>query len=100
MLHNDQLEQWERENFFDPSTQLADSARRAMPQRVVTGGEGTRIHTRDGKQLLGAFAGLYCVNVGYGRSEISETIADRPRLNLFRASDWCGGGGCELDAAG
>lgn len=29
----------------------------------------------DGNTLLDSFAGLYCVNVGYGRTEISDTIA-------------------------
>ena len=33
------------------------------------------IEDRDGRRLLDAFAGLYFVNVGYGRSEISEVIA-------------------------
>jgi L-2,4-diaminobutyrate transaminase len=33
------------------------------------------IEDRDGNRLLDAFAGLYCVNVGYGRSEIAEAIA-------------------------
>ena len=32
-----------------------------------------------GKRLLDAFAGLYCVNVGYGRQEIAEAIADQAR---------------------
>src|SRR3546814_17202306 len=30
---------------------------------------------RDGTRLLDAFAGLYCVNVGYGRKEIAKAIA-------------------------
>ena len=29
--------------------------------------------------MLDAFAGLYCVNVGYGRQEIAEAIADQAR---------------------
>jgi L-2,4-diaminobutyrate transaminase len=75
MLHNDQLEQWDRENFFHPSTHLADFARGDVPQRVVTGGSGCHIEDRDGNRLLDAFAGLYCVNVGYGRQDIAQAIA-------------------------
>ncbi|MEP5758470.1 MAG: aminotransferase class III-fold pyridoxal phosphate-dependent enzyme, partial [Litoreibacter sp.] len=30
-------------------------------------------------RMLDAFAGLYCVNVGYGRTEIAEAIADQAR---------------------
>jgi len=77
MLKNDLLETWDRENFFHPSTHLASFARGEAPQRVVTGGSGCHIEDREGNRLLDAFAGLYCVNVGYGRPEIAEAIADQ-----------------------
>jgi len=79
MLKNDQLEQWDRENFFHPSTHLAEFARGNLPQRVIEGGEGCYITDRDGKRSLDAFAGLYCVNVGYGRQEIAEAIAKQAK---------------------
>ncbi|WP_193370463.1 aspartate aminotransferase family protein [Pelagibius marinus] len=75
MLKNDQLETWDRECFFHPSTHLAQFARGEAPQRVVTGGEGVYIRDREGNKLLDAFAGLYCVNVGYGRQQIAKAIA-------------------------
>jgi len=75
MLKNDQLDQWDRENFFHPSTHLAQFARGDMPSRIVTGGEGVYITDRDGNRLLDAFAGLYCVNIGYGRPEVAAAIA-------------------------
>lgn len=79
MLHNDKLEEWDRENFFHPSTHLAEFARGNVPQRVITGGSGCHIEDRDGNRLLDAFAGLYCVNVGYGRSEIADAIAEQAK---------------------
>lgn len=75
MLTNDQLAQWDRENFFHPSTHLAQFARGEAPQRIIAGAEGSTIVDRDGNRLLDGFAGLYCVNVGYGRPEIAEAIA-------------------------
>lgn len=75
MLTNDQLDKWDRENFFHPSTHLAQHARGESPSRIVTGGSGVHIEDRDGNRLLDAFAGLYCVNVGYGRKEIADAIA-------------------------
>jgi len=75
MLTNDQLGKWDRESFFHPSTHLGQFARGEAPQRIVTGGEGVYITDRDGNRLLDGFAGLYCVNVGYGRTQISEAIA-------------------------
>lgn len=79
MLTNDQLAQWDRENFFHPSTHLAQHARGEAPGRVISSGDGVYISDRDGTRLLDAFAGLYCVNVGYGRSEIAEAIATQAR---------------------
>jgi len=79
MLKNDMLEQWDRDTFLHPSTHLAGFARGDAPQRVVTGGKGCHIEDRAGNRLLDAFAGLYCVNVGYGRPEIAEAIADQAR---------------------
>ncbi len=75
MLTNDTLAQWDRENFFHPSTHLAQHARGDTPTRVITTGEGVHIVDRDGRKMLDAFAGLYCVNVGYGRTEIAEAIS-------------------------
>ncbi|WP_340151414.1 aspartate aminotransferase family protein [uncultured Sneathiella sp.] len=79
MLTNDQLSLWDRENFFHPSTHLAQFARGEAPNRIISTGEGVYITDRDGNKLLDAFAGLYCVNVGYGRQEIAEAIAKQAR---------------------
>ena len=79
MLRNDQLDQWDRDNFFHPSTHLAQHARGESPSRVIKTASGVFIEDRDGNKLLDAFAGLYCVNVGYGRQEIAEAIAEQAR---------------------
>ena len=79
MLTNDQLAAWDRENFFHPSTHLAQHARGETPSRVISKAGGVFIEDRDGRKMLDAFAGLYCVNVGYGRQEIAEAIADQAR---------------------
>jgi len=79
MLKNDHLTQWDHDHFFHPSTHLGQFARGEMPNRIVTGGEGVYITDRDENRLLDAFAGLYCVNVGYGRQEIAEAIAEQAR---------------------
>ncbi|WP_406721318.1 aspartate aminotransferase family protein [Thioclava litoralis] len=79
MLTNDQLARWDRENFFHPSTHLAQHARGETPTRVIRTAKGVYIEDRDGRQMLDAFAGLYCVNVGYGRPEIADAIADQAR---------------------
>lgn len=75
MLKNDQLSQWDQDHFFHASTHLGQFARGEINSRIIAGGEGVYIHDRDENRFLDAFAGLYCVNVGYGRSEISDAIA-------------------------
>ncbi|MGB3339380.1 MAG: aspartate aminotransferase family protein [Devosia sp.] len=79
MLTNDQLDRWDRDNLFHPSTHLGQHARGESPNRIITGGSGVYIEDRDGNRLLDAFAGLYCVNVGYGRTEIADAIAAQAR---------------------
>ena len=79
MLKNDQLDQWDRDNFFHPSTHLAQHARGESTNRIIRTAKGVYIEDRDGNKMLDAFAGLYCVNVGYGRPEIAEAIADQAR---------------------
>ncbi|MBZ0128626.1 MAG: aspartate aminotransferase family protein [Rhodobacteraceae bacterium] len=86
MLTNDQLALWDRENFFHPSTHLAQHARGETATRIIRTAKDCHIEDRDGNRLLDAFAGLYCVNVGYGRQEIAEAIAEQAReLAYFHA---------------
>lgn len=75
MLKNDYLDEWDRASFFHPSTPLGAFERGDVPTRIITGGEGVHIVERSGRRLLDAFAGLYCVNVGYGRKEIADAIS-------------------------
>ncbi len=83
MLKNDQLDQWDRDYFFHPSTHLAQHARGDSANRIVSSGSGVYIEDRDGNKLLDAFAGLYCVNVGYGRQEIAEAMVQQARDLAF-----------------
>ncbi|MGJ8627939.1 MAG: aminotransferase class III-fold pyridoxal phosphate-dependent enzyme [Sulfitobacter sp.] len=75
MLTNDVLDKWDRENFFHASTHLAQHARGESPTRIMATAKGSHIVDRNGNRILDGFAGLYCVNVGYGRPEISDAIA-------------------------
>jgi len=79
MLRNDQLDQWDHDHFFHPSTHLGQFARGEISNRIVTGGDGVFITDREGNRLLDAFAGLYCVNIGYGRQEVADAIAEQAK---------------------
>jgi L-2,4-diaminobutyrate transaminase len=69
------LEEADQATVLHPFTQLKDFAEGRQRPRIVTGGRGVYIRDQDGRDLLDGFAGLYCVNIGYGRSEVAEAIA-------------------------
>ena len=74
-LHNTpDLETLDRQYVFHPSTNLKAFARGEAPSRIMQGGEGVYVVDREGRRSLDAFAGLYCVNVGYGRKEIADAV--------------------------
>ncbi|MFK0166967.1 aminotransferase [Rhizobium sp. NPDC090279] len=58
-----------------PSFRSAQKAR----SLVVTGGEGAYVYDAQGKRYLDGMGGLWCVNMGYGRNEIVEAIAEQAR---------------------
>lgn len=47
--------------------------------RIVTHAEGCYIHDGDGNRILDGMAGLWCVNVGYGREVLVEAAAEQMR---------------------
>lgn len=47
--------------------------------RIVTHAQGCYIHDGDGNRILDGMAGLWCVNVGYGREELVEVAAEQMR---------------------
>lgn len=66
----------DRGSVLHPFTHLRDFAtRKSGPATVVTGGRGIRIEDATGRSYIDAFAGLYCVNIGYGRTEVAEAIS-------------------------
>ncbi|WP_395647014.1 aspartate aminotransferase family protein [Terricaulis sp.] len=55
--------------------------------RIITRAEGSTIYDGDGNALLDGMAGLWCVNVGYGRDELVQAAAQQmtelPFYNTF-----------------
>ncbi|RMD64272.1 MAG: aspartate aminotransferase family protein [Alphaproteobacteria bacterium] len=55
--------------------------------RIITGAEGARLIDSEGQRLLDGMAGLWCVNVGYGRKELAQAAYDQmlelPYYNTF-----------------
>lgn len=55
--------------------------------RIITRAEGVYVWDSEGNRYLDAFAGLWCVNLGYGRQELVEAarqqMSELPYYNLF-----------------
>ena len=47
------------------------------PLKIMTHASGCRIVDSEGKEYLDAMAGLWCVNIGYGRKEIAEAAYEQ-----------------------
>lgn len=58
---------------FTDSRQMAD----AGGTRIIERAEGVHVYSSDGKRFLDAMAGLWCVNVGYGRKELVAAAAEQ-----------------------
>ncbi len=59
----------------------------AKGARIITRADGVWLNDSDGNRILDAMAGLWCVNVGYGRNELAEAAArqmrELPYYNTF-----------------
>lgn len=55
--------------------------------RVITSARGVTLTDSEGHKILDAMAGLWCVNIGYGREELAEVAArqmrELPYCNTF-----------------
>ena len=45
--------------------------------RIITHAEGVYIHDSEGQRILDGMAGLWCVNLGYGRRELVEAATQQ-----------------------
>ncbi len=64
-----------------------NSSLRKKGARVITKADGCYVWDSEGNKILDGMAGLWCMNVGYGRAEIAAVAADQmnelPYYNTF-----------------
>jgi putrescine---pyruvate transaminase len=72
-------------HYLHPFTDTKDLATKGA--RVIVKGEGIYIWDSEGKKILDGMSGLWCVNVGYGRKELSKAAVEQmdvlPYYNSF-----------------
>jgi len=80
-----ELQALDAAHHMHPFTHGHDLARKGA--RVITRARGVTLTDSDGNEMLDAMAGLWCVNIGYGRDELAEAAArqmrELPYYNTF-----------------
>ena len=80
-----QLQQIDAAHHLHPFTDHKEL--RDIGSRMITRAEGPFIYDFEGAELLDGMAGLWCVNVGYGREELAEAayaqMKELPYYNSF-----------------
>ena len=67
---NYSLEEIDKESIFHPNTSISDHLKKGP--LIVSDGRGIRVKDQKGREILDCGAGLWCVNIGYGRKEMAE----------------------------
>jgi L-2,4-diaminobutyrate transaminase len=85
---NFSLEEMDKQSLFHPVTSVGDHLKNGP--MIVSDGHGVRMKDQHGRDLIDCGAGLWCVNIGYGRPEIAEAAAtaikDLSYYHLFGSS--------------
>ena len=86
MLHSTtEWQSLDSRHFMHPFTDTKDLGRKGT--RVITRAEGVYLWDSEGNQIIDGMAGLWCVNVGYGREELAkaayEQLKQLPYYNSF-----------------
>ena len=66
-----QLQQIDAAHHLHPFTDHKEL--REAGSRIITHAKGPFIYDSEGNEILDGMAGLWCVNIGYGRDELAET---------------------------
>jgi adenosylmethionine-8-amino-7-oxononanoate aminotransferase len=76
-ISNRSLLEMDRDHLIHPVTSFR--AHEARGATILQSGNGMWLTDADGNRLLDAFAGLWCVNVGYGQESIVEAAVEQMR---------------------
>ncbi|HZS84865.1 MAG TPA: aminotransferase [Stellaceae bacterium] len=77
LARNYSLEEMDKQSLFHPVTSVADHLKNGP--MIASDGHGVRIKDQHGRDIIDCGAGLWCVNIGYGRPEIAEAAAQAMR---------------------
>jgi len=67
----------DRASVLHPFTHVKDFNQGHVAPTIITDAQGVRVTDSTGRTYLDGFAGLYCMNLGYGRADIADAIAEQ-----------------------
>lgn len=80
-----ELKEIDLNHHFHPFTATEDIAQ--FGARIISSADGIFLKDSEGKEYLDAMAGLWCVNIGYGRNELADAayrqMRELPYYNTF-----------------
>jgi L-2,4-diaminobutyrate transaminase len=76
----------DREHVIHPINEWAKHEARGA--KLFVGGKGVELELADGRRVLDGFSGLFNVNVGHGRTEIADAVAEQMRKLAYYPSFW------------
>ncbi len=80
-----QMQALDNAHYLHPDTDHKEI--REKNARIITRADGPYIYDSDGHEMLDGMAGLWCVNLGYGREELAKAAYDQmlelPYYNSF-----------------
>jgi putrescine aminotransferase len=86
--HAKTTHEWQRsdhEHYMHPFTDHHELGEKGV--RIITRAQGVYIYDSEGKQILDGMAGLWCVNLGYGRQDLVDAatrqMQELPYYNSF-----------------
>ncbi len=82
----DEIVALDRAHVIHPINEFARHAERGS--RIFTGGHGVELALADGRTLIDGFSGLFNINVGHGRTEIADAVAEQMRRLAYYPSFW------------
>ena len=81
----EELQKRDAAHHLHPFTAQHDLANKGS--RIITSAQGVYVYDSNGEELLDAMAGLWCVNIGYGREELAQAaerqMRELPYYNTF-----------------
>lgn len=76
-LHSNALHELDRQHFVHPVSSWQGHEARGV--RILKSAKGATVTDSEGRQLLDGFAGLWCVNAGYGHESVVDAAAEQMR---------------------